>query len=40
MIIVSYLESIIGPASKLHDTGLLIEWKILYIHLARKQVLV
>ena len=27
------LKSIIGPAAKLHDTGLLIEWEILDVHL-------
>ena len=34
-----YLESIIGPAPKLHDTGLLIKREILDIHLNRKHVL-
>ena len=28
-----YLESIVSPATELHDTGLLVEGKILHIHL-------
>ena len=34
---ISYLESIISPASKLHDAGLFIKWKILYIHLTQSK---
>ena len=28
-----YLKAVIGPASKFHNTSLLIEWKIFHIHL-------
>ena len=28
-----YLESIVSPATELHDTGLLVEGKVLHVHL-------
>ena len=30
-----HLEAIIGPAAKLHDASLLVEWEVLNVHLAR-----
>ena len=32
-VFLNHLEAIISPATKLHDTCLLIKWKILHIHL-------
>ena len=34
----SYLETVIRPAAKLHDTGLLVEWEVLDVNLARRLV--
>ena len=31
--VLSNLESIVSPAPKLHDTGLLVKWEIFNIHL-------
>ena len=30
----NYLESVVGPAAELHDTGLLVEGEVLHVHLA------
>ena len=33
-----YLESVVGPAAELHDAGLLVEGKVLDVHLATRVV--
>ena len=34
----TYLESVVGPAAKLHDARLLVKGEVLDIHLARRVV--
>jgi hypothetical protein len=33
-----HLKPVVGPAAKLHDAGLLVEGKVLDVHLARRVV--
>jgi hypothetical protein len=34
----TYLKTVVGPGSKLHDARLLVKWKILYVDLTRRLV--
>ena len=38
MLLSVYLESVVGPAAELHDAGLLVEGKVLDVHLATRVV--
>ena len=38
LLLMLYLESVVSPASELHDTCLLVEWEVLHVHLARRVV--